>query len=149
MFPSACGGSVGTTGEALLQSLDDAVPFDKQRPLRSCTSRLSRGEKHHVLLRLLMSPSACGGSVGTTGEALLQSIDDASPNDSSRPLRSCTSRLSRGEKHHVSLQHEGRNSGEFRYELESRLVTSPSTTSSSDGSKYSSSSYSSSSSSSR
>ncbi len=45
-----------------------------------------------------MIPSACGGSVGTTGEALLQSIDTASPNDSSRPLRSCTSRLSKGEK---------------------------------------------------
>ncbi len=46
-----------------------------------------------------MFPSACGGSVvSATGEALLQSIDAAALNDSSRPLRSCTSRLSRGEK---------------------------------------------------
>ncbi len=52
-----------------------------------------------------MSPSACGGSVvSATGEALLQSIDAAAPNDSSRPLRSCTSRLSRGEKRYVSLR---------------------------------------------
>ncbi len=51
----------------------------------------------------IMFPSACGGSVvSATGEALLQSFDAASPNDSSRPLRSCTSRLSRGEKHHAS-----------------------------------------------
>ncbi len=149
MFPSACGGSVGTTGEALLQSLDDAAPFDKQRPLRSCTSRLSRGEKHHVLLRLLMSPPLAEGQSGRLGRRCYSRSTMHRQNDSSRPLRSCTSRLSRGEKHHVSLQHEGRNSGEFRYELESRLVTSPSTTSSSDGSKYSSSSYSSSSSSSR
>ncbi len=51
---------------------------------------------------ILHVSSACGGSVGTTGEALLQSIDAASPIDSSRPLRSCTSRLSRGEKQCVS-----------------------------------------------
>ncbi len=51
MFPFACGGSVGTTWEALLQSIDDVLPSDLQRPLRSCTSRLSRGEK-------LLHPSA-------------------------------------------------------------------------------------------
>ncbi len=45
MFPSACGGSVGTTGEASLQSFDAALSIDSSRPLRSCTSRLSRGEK--------------------------------------------------------------------------------------------------------
>jgi hypothetical protein len=105
MPPSACGGSVvSATGEASLQPHDAAAPNDSSRPLRSCTSRLSRGEKHNASVCLLMFPSACGGSVvSATGEALLQSIDARSPNDSSRPLRSCTSRLSRGEKQHSSV----------------------------------------------
>ncbi len=48
MFPSACGGSVvSATGEASLQPFDAASPIDSSRPLRSCTSRLSRGEIHH------------------------------------------------------------------------------------------------------
>ncbi len=109
MFPSACGGSVVlATGEASLQLLDAASTNDSSRPLRSCTSRLSRGEIHHVSLRLLlMFPSACGGSVvSATGEASLQSFDAASTNDSSRPLRSCTSRLSRGEIEDVSATGE-------------------------------------------
>ncbi len=47
----------------------------------------------------VMFPSARGGSVvSATGEAPLKSLNAPSPNDSSRPLRSCTSRLSRGEK---------------------------------------------------
>ena len=66
MFPSACGGSVGTTGEAVLKLFGDAVSKDFERPLRSHYSRLSRGEKHDVSLQH-------GGSVvSATGEAVLK-----------------------------------------------------------------------------
>ncbi len=71
-----------------------------------------------------MSPSAydaydaplAEGQSGRWG-APRQSFDAASPNDSSRPLRSCTSRLSRGEKHRVSLRsHDERlSSGEKQH----------------------------------
>ncbi len=37
--------SVGTAGEAMLKSIDDAVSIDCSRPLRSHYSRLSTGEK--------------------------------------------------------------------------------------------------------
>ncbi len=156
---------MSATGEASLQSIDAAALNDSSRPPRSCTSRLSRGEKHHVsvcsimfpllaegqsgrlgrhlysrltphrqttltasplvylatlqrrdtacILRFHMSPSACGGSVGTTGEASLKSIDAALTNDSSRPLRSCTSRLSRGEKRPLPSHYSGLSRGEI------------------------------------
>ncbi len=61
-FPSACGGSgVSATGEASLQSFDDATPSDSSRPLRSHYSRLSKGEKHHATLRLRCFPPLAEG----------------------------------------------------------------------------------------
>ncbi len=74
-----------------------------------------------------MSPSACGGSVGTTGEALLQPFEPllvaeaarlsnamreaveilansvTTPHGLVSPLRSHDERLSKGEKQNVSL----------------------------------------------
>ncbi len=42
---------MSATGEAFLQPFDAAARNDLHRPPRSCTSRLSRGEKHHAFLR--------------------------------------------------------------------------------------------------